>query len=75
VGKPANFIFELAQLAYHLDPCHCLMVGDSLDMDIAFARKCGMDSALVLSVVTIEAEARKSQISTYILPNATALVQ
>ena len=51
------------------------MVGDSLDMDIAFARKCGMDSALVLSVVTIEAEARKSQISTYNLPNAAALVQ
>jgi HAD superfamily hydrolase (TIGR01450 family) len=67
VGKPSQHLSKIVmnqvnhQLCNHQDsdpncpaitPSQCLMVGDRLDTDIAFARKSGMKSALVLTGVT-----------------------
>ncbi len=64
VGKPSAFFFQWVQFDSHLDPKRCLMVGNTLETDIAFANNCGMDSVLVLSGVSTEAEARKQSTAT-----------
>jgi phosphoglycolate/pyridoxal phosphate phosphatase family enzyme len=74
VGKPSAFFFQWAQFDSHLNPKRCLMVGDTLETDIAFANNCGMDSVLVLSGVSTEAEAREQSTATYILPNLASLL-
>ncbi|MCI0503612.1 HAD-IIA family hydrolase [Candidatus Micrarchaeota archaeon] len=49
VGKPNPMAFELMMAEHGLKGSETLMVGDRLDTDIAFARNCGMKSALVLT--------------------------
>jgi phosphoglycolate/pyridoxal phosphate phosphatase family enzyme len=57
VGKPEVFIMEECILAGGgssdtLDPARTLMVGDRLNTDIAFGRKCGLRTLLVLTGVS-----------------------
>ncbi|MFH0885059.1 MAG: HAD-IIA family hydrolase [Candidatus Micrarchaeota archaeon] len=49
VGKPNPMAFELMKAEHKIESGRTIMVGDRLDTDIAFARNCGMKSALVLT--------------------------
>jgi len=49
VGKPNPMAFELMRAEHGVNSGEAVMVGDRLDTDIAFARNCGMKSALVLT--------------------------
>jgi ribonucleotide monophosphatase NagD (HAD superfamily) len=55
VGKPEPAMYEAAR--DRLGAGRCLAVGDRLDVDVAGARRAGMDSALVLTGGTSRAEA------------------
>jgi ribonucleotide monophosphatase NagD (HAD superfamily) len=55
VGKPEPAMYEAAR--DRLGEGRCLAVGDRLDVDVAGARRAGMDSALVLTGGTTRAEA------------------
>jgi HAD superfamily hydrolase (TIGR01450 family) len=55
VGKPEPAMYEAARAT--LGPGRVLAVGDRLDIDIAGARRAGLDSALVLTGGTSRAEA------------------
>ncbi|MGH2949145.1 MAG: HAD-IIA family hydrolase [Solirubrobacteraceae bacterium] len=55
VGKPEPAMYEAAR--DRLGPGRVLAVGDLLDVDVAGARRAGMDSALVLSGGTTREEA------------------
>jgi HAD superfamily hydrolase (TIGR01450 family) len=55
VGKPEPAMYESARAT--LGPGRVLAVGDRLDIDVAGARRAGLDSALVLSGGTSRAEA------------------
>jgi 4-nitrophenyl phosphatase len=58
-GKPARAMLDLALARLETTPPETLMVGDRLQTDIAGAQVIGMRSALVLTGVTTEAEARR----------------
>jgi 4-nitrophenyl phosphatase len=49
VGKPNTLAFELMRAEHGILAAETVMVGDRLDTDVAFARNCGMKSALVLT--------------------------
>jgi HAD superfamily hydrolase (TIGR01450 family) len=55
VGKPEPAMYEAAR--DRLGPGRVLAVGDTLDIDVAGARRAGMDSALVLTGGTTRADA------------------
>jgi HAD superfamily hydrolase (TIGR01450 family) len=55
VGKPEPAMYEAAR--DRLGEGRCLAVGDRLEVDVAGARRAGMDSALVLTGSTARAEA------------------
>lgn len=48
-GKPNPYVMELIEKEHRLRKEEILVVGDRLETDIAFARNCGVKSALVLS--------------------------
>jgi 4-nitrophenyl phosphatase len=60
VGKPESTIFITAASMLGVNPLQTLVVGDRLDTDIAGAANAGMASVLVLTGVSLEAEARSS---------------
>jgi 4-nitrophenyl phosphatase len=49
VGKPNPLALEMIEKEHKLSNQEILMVGDRLDTDLAFARACGIKSALVLT--------------------------
>lgn len=51
-GKPQTDMADLALDRLRLPRGSCLVVGDRMDTDILFAKKAGMDSALVLTGAT-----------------------
>jgi HAD superfamily hydrolase (TIGR01450 family) len=55
VGKPEPAMYDAARASF--GPGRVLAVGDRLDIDIAGARRAGLDSALVLTGATSRAEA------------------
>jgi ribonucleotide monophosphatase NagD (HAD superfamily) len=55
VGKPEPPMYDAAR--DRLGPGRILAVGDRLDVDVAGARRAGLDSALVLTGATSRAEA------------------
>jgi HAD superfamily hydrolase (TIGR01450 family) len=73
-GKPDPMIFSKAfHLALERDPTlskrDVLMVGDTLGTDISGANKYGLDTALVLSGITLEEDHRSLIQATGIVPN------
>jgi len=48
-GKPSPDMAELALEILNIEAESCLMVGDRIETDIVFAKKAGIDSALVLT--------------------------
>jgi arabinose operon protein AraL len=59
VGKPSSVAFEVALDVCGVQPDCVLMIGDRLETDVAGANAAGIDSALVLTGVCTEADARK----------------
>jgi len=52
-GKPSEFLgLALKDMFKITDPKRCLFIGDSLTQDIAFGKKCGFQTLLVLSGAT-----------------------
>jgi ribonucleotide monophosphatase NagD (HAD superfamily) len=54
VGKPSDTLIDMMKTTYSVDPSTALMVGDTLQTDIAFGSKCGMDTLLVLTGVSTQ---------------------
>ncbi|NLH99118.1 MAG: HAD-IIA family hydrolase [Chthonomonadales bacterium] len=76
IGKPEQYTMQMILDREHAAPEECLVVGDRLDTDIALAVRTGALSALVLTGVSTEAEARglpPDQQPTYIWPNLSHL--
>jgi len=57
VGKPSWLMAEAAMQQLQLPPEQCLMIGDSLETDMAFGRMFGMKTMLVLTGSTNQATA------------------
>jgi arabinose operon protein AraL len=57
VGKPSWLMAEAAMNQLQLPPEQCLMIGDSLETDMAFGRMFGMKTMLVLTGSTNQATA------------------
>jgi 4-nitrophenyl phosphatase len=58
IGKPGTAILEAAMTHLGVTPAETLMVGDRIDTDVAAGQKAGCRSALVLTGITSEQEAR-----------------
>lgn len=56
LGKPSGVMVEQALAALDCRPEECVVVGDGLDTDVAFAARAGMRSVLVLSGRTTRAD-------------------
>lgn len=50
-GKPNQLLLECIKEKYNIDPRRACMVGDRLDTDIAFGKRGGLKTLLVLSGV------------------------
>lgn len=75
VGKPSPFYMQMAQEQDGLDPSRTLMIGDMLQSDVQFAHNAGIDSALVLSGITKEADlVDLTPRPTYVLQNVAGLL-
>jgi HAD superfamily hydrolase (TIGR01450 family) len=73
VGKPEPGMYDTAR--DRLGEGRVLAVGDRLDVDVAGARRAGMDSALVLTGATAAAEAAAAEPSpTFVADSLAALV-
>jgi glycerol 3-phosphatase-2 len=73
VGKPEPAMYEAAR--DRLGPGRTLAVGDVLDVDVAGARRAGMDSALVLTGGTTREQAEAADPKpTYVADSLAALV-
>jgi HAD superfamily hydrolase (TIGR01450 family) len=73
IGKPEPPMYEAVR--DRLGEGRCLAVGDRLDVDVAGARHAGMDSALVLSGSTTQAEANAADPApTHVADSLHALV-
>lgn len=58
IGKPGTAILEAAMSELGVNAAETLMVGDRIDTDVAAGQKAGCRSALVLTGITSEQEAR-----------------
>lgn len=56
LGKPSGAMVEQALATLDCHPAECVVIGDGLDTDVAFAVRAGMRSVLVLSGRTTRAE-------------------
>lgn len=76
IGKPSPIITQMALAGIGLRPDQCVMVGDRLDTDMAMGEVSGLDTALVLTGVTSEADLRASERRpTYVLRSVAELAE
>ena len=61
VGKPAPTLLLAAMAEMHADPATTLMIGDTVEMDIAAGHAAGIDTLLVLSGLTDAEHAQTAQ--------------
>lgn len=74
VGKPSEIMLRVILRDLGLPPDRVLLVGDRLETDMEMGRRAGMSSALVLTGVTTEAEARAwPHPPTFILASASEI--
>jgi 4-nitrophenyl phosphatase len=69
VGKPSGKFMDLVVDRYELDRSRTLMVGDRLDTDIEFGNQNGVQTCLVLSGVSSQADVDVLQDSDVQIPN------
>jgi NagD protein len=71
-GKPSRHILNAALERLGVPPDRCLMVGDRLATDILMGITAGIDTALVLSGVTLASDIEGSTVKpTYVLPDVS----
>ena len=76
IGKPGTAILDAAMAALGVTPAETLMTGDRIDTDVAAGQAAGCRSALVLTGITTEAEARAWQPAPdYIANDLAALIK
>lgn len=76
IGKPGTAILNAAMAALGAAPDETLVVGDRIDTDVAAGQAAGCRSALVLTGITSEAEARAWQPAPdYIATDLAALIE
>jgi HAD superfamily hydrolase (TIGR01450 family) len=78
VGKPAPGIVLEALRLLNVPRERALMVGDGLDLDVVAGHAAGVDTALVLTGLTTEVQAREAQGDrrpTYVFPDLPALLE
>lgn len=73
IGKPAPYLGELALERFGVTARESLMVGDTLDTDIAMGQALGMDTALVLTGNDTEPDSGSAINPTYILDSVADL--
>ncbi|KAK8397372.1 hypothetical protein O3P69_004828 [Scylla paramamosain] len=59
MGKPSTKMFSVIQEKNSLDPKRTLMIGDRCNTDILFGKNCGLQTLVVLSGVTTQADLEK----------------
>lgn len=75
VGKPAPLLFQLAMERLGVPATETLVVGDRLETDILGGQRAGCATALVLSGVTTEAQAKAAEVQPdLIVPDLTHLI-
>ncbi len=75
IGKPEKPFFQTALERLACDPQHVLMIGDRLETDILGAQKMGIQTAVVLSGIVSEEEAKQWQPApNYIAEDIAALL-
>lgn len=75
-GKPSPDMAELALEILNIEPESCLMVGDRIETDIVFAKKAGIDSALVLTGASTKDDlARSSYQPEYMFDSISGIVR
>lgn len=73
IGKPSPHLGRFALRLFGSEPRECLLVGDTLETDIAMGLAVGMDTALVLTGNS-RAEAIRPEVApTYVLESVAAL--
>lgn len=76
IGKPENFVFQLALDRANCLPEQAIMIGDRLDTDILGAQEIGIQTGLVLSGVTTKNLAESWEPApTYIAENAIDILE
>jgi 4-nitrophenyl phosphatase len=74
-GKPNPYVMELIEKEHGLRKQEIMVVGDRLETDIAFARNCGVKSALVLSGASKKEDIRENGMRPdYVFGSVTELV-
>lgn len=73
IGKPSPHLAQFALRLFGSEPRECLLVGDTLETDIAMGRAVGMDTALVLTGNSRAEEIRREAAPTYVLESVAAL--
>jgi len=56
IGKPNQTMLDCVQAKHNYDPTRTIMVGDRLNTDIAFGKKGGLNTLLVLTGITTKAD-------------------
>ncbi|XP_050697500.1 glycerol-3-phosphate phosphatase-like isoform X1 [Eriocheir sinensis] len=56
MGKPSTKMFTVIQEKNNLDPKRTIMIGDRCNTDILFGKNCGLQTLVVLSGVTSQAD-------------------
>ncbi len=56
VGKPNEYLLQSALEKLCVEPAHCIVIGDSIDIDIAMGASAGMTTILVLSGVSSQSD-------------------
>ncbi len=77
LGKPSPLMLDAALHGTELTPKNCLMVGDRLHTDIKMAADAGMDSVLVLTGESTQADVAAAALTdrpTWVLPTAADLL-
>lgn len=78
VGKPSNFLFELAHQWYGVDISRAIVVGDRLDTDIMWGNRSGASTLLVLTGITSANDLNelndKELIPTYAAPSVAHIL-
>jgi len=72
VGKPNPFAFELMQKELGIGNNDTVMIGDRLDIDIAFAKNAGIKSALVLTGISKKEDIKEKKMEPDFVFNSLA---
>ncbi|MFH1521068.1 MAG: HAD-IIA family hydrolase [Candidatus Micrarchaeota archaeon] len=74
VGKPNTFVLKMILKRFNVKKNEVLMVGDRLETDIAFGKKAGMKTALVLTGVSKKEQIKKGEEPDYVFGSVVDII-